>query len=192
MYRSKAIILSITKIRDNNTRIVMLSQEYGKITGWWNKKNITSIDIWDIIDVFISRESTKNIIKNIEIITPWWSRDWNYQQILSFLETLNIINKISIDGNKCQSIFEDVSQFIHYWLHQTLELCHYVIFQMRIIKSLGSMNPDFLWDDKILQYIYNHISHTRLERILSSSNIKNEHVSKMQQINLHSIYLLNQ
>ena len=192
MYRSRAIILSITKIRDNNTRIVMLSQDYGKITGWWNKKNITSIDIWDIIDVFISRENTKNIIKNIEIITPWWSRDWNYQQIFSFLETLHIISKISIDGNKCQSIYEDVSQFINYWLHQTLELCHYVIFQMRIIKSLGSMNPDILWDDKILQYIYTHISHTRLEKILSSSNIKNEHISKIQQINLHSIYLLNQ
>lgn len=192
MYRSRAIILSITRIRDNNTRIVMLSQEYWKITGWWNKKNITSIDIWDIIDVFISRENTKNTIKNIEIITPWWSRHWNYQQIFSFLETLHIISKISIDGNKCQTLYADVALFIDYWLRETLHLCHYVTFQMRIIKSLGSMNPEILWNDQILQYIYNHISHTRLEKILSSSNIKKEHISKIQQINLHSLYLLNQ
>jgi hypothetical protein len=45
LYKFRAIILNINKIRDNNTRIVMLSAEYGKITGWWNKKNITGIDL---------------------------------------------------------------------------------------------------------------------------------------------------
>jgi hypothetical protein len=45
VYKVQAVILSITRIRDNQTRIVMISREYGKITGWWNKKNITGIDL---------------------------------------------------------------------------------------------------------------------------------------------------
>ncbi len=45
VYRLQAIILTITRIRDNQTRIVMISREYGKITGWWHKKNITGIDL---------------------------------------------------------------------------------------------------------------------------------------------------
>lgn len=74
MYRFPAIILSITRIRDNNTRIVLLSREYGKITGWWNKKNITGIDIGDIAEVLISREGTKNTIKNVDIKIHAWNK----------------------------------------------------------------------------------------------------------------------
>ena len=48
----------------------MISKEYGKITGWWNKKNITGIDIGDIVEVLISRENTKNTIKSIDILVP--------------------------------------------------------------------------------------------------------------------------
>lgn len=191
MYKSRAIILSITKIRDNNTRIVFLSREYGKITGWWNKKNISGIDLWDIVDILISRENTRNLIKNIDIKTPWWDRNWKYNQILWFLETLHMINRISREGDECRSLYEDVSNFILYGLHRPLATSQFIIFQMRILKSIGSMNPEIFATDHILQYIYDNISHTPLERILSSSNIKNEHINTIQQINHQSLYILD-
>ena len=97
VYKIRAVILSITRIRDNQTRIVMISQEYGKITGWWNKKNISGIDLGDIIEVLISRDGSKNQIKNIDIKTPGWSRNWDYVRIVAFLETLRIVNKMSIE-----------------------------------------------------------------------------------------------
>lgn len=75
----------------------MISQEYGKITGWWSKKNISGIDLGDIIEVLISRDGGKNQIKNIDIKTPGWSRHWDYLRIVSFLETLRIVNKMSIE-----------------------------------------------------------------------------------------------
>ena len=95
MYKTNAVILSISRIRDNQTRIVMISQEYGKITGWWNKKNISGIDLGDIIEVLVSRDGGKNQVKNIDIKTPGWSRNWNYVRIVAFLETLHIVNKMS-------------------------------------------------------------------------------------------------
>ncbi len=61
---------------------------------------------------------------------------------------------------------------------------------MRILKALGSMDPEIFEDDIILRYIYEHISHTPLERVLSASNVKNDHITKIQKINLHSIYML--
>lgn len=192
MYKSRAIILNITKIRDNNTRIVFLSREYGKITGWWNKKNISGIDLWDIVEILISRENTKNIIKNIDVKTPWWGRNWNYAQILWFLETLHIIYKISREGSECLSLYEDISTFIWYGINKALTTSHYIIFQMRILKSLGSMDPEIFETDHILKYIYDNISHTPLERILSSSNIKNEHIHAIKQINYQSLYILDQ
>ena len=95
MYKTNAVILSISRIRDNQTRIVMISQEYGKITGWWSKKNISGIDLGDIIEVLISRDGGKNQVKNIDIKTPGWSRTWNYVRIVAFLETLRIVNQRS-------------------------------------------------------------------------------------------------
>ena len=168
----------------------MISREYGKITGWWNKKNITGIDLWDIVEVMISRDGSKNTIKNMDILTPGWSRSWNYVRILAFLETLRIVNKMSIEGAECQSLYTDTAGFITYGRHQDMNLGHHTVFQMRILKSLGSMDRAILWDDPILRYIYDHISHTPLDRILSSSNMRTEHIDKIQQANLHSLYML--
>jgi hypothetical protein len=67
---------------------------------------------------------------------------------------------------------------------------HHTVFQMRILKSLGSMDRSILGDDPILGYIYDHIAHTPLERILSSSNMRIEHINQIQQANLHSLYML--
>jgi hypothetical protein len=168
----------------------MISREYGKITGWWNKKNITGIDLWDIVEVLISRDGSKNTIKSVDILTPGWSKNWSYARIIAFLDTLNIVNKMSIEGNECRSLYGDTEKLITYGRSQDMNPWHHVVFQMRILKTLGSMDRGMLWDDPILIYIYDHISHTPLERILSFSNVRIEHIAKIQQINLHSLYML--
>lgn len=168
----------------------MISQEYGKITGWWNKKNISGIDLGDIIEVLVSRDGGKNQVKNIDIKTPGWSRNWNYVRIVAFLETLHIVNKMSREWSECRSLYEDTAGFITYGRSQDMSLGHHTVFQMRILKSLGSMDRSILGDDPILRYIYDHISHTPLDRILSSSNVRTEHIDKIQQANLHSLYML--
>ncbi len=191
MYRFRAIILNITRIRDNNTRIVMLTREYWKITWWWSKKNITGIDLWDVVEVLISRDKNKNTIKNVDFVTSWWNKNWNYSQIFSFLKTLHIINQISIDNHECFQLFDDTYFLIRYGIKNVLNSDQYTIFQMRVLKSLWSMNPDILGNDPILQYIYKNITHSPLERVLSA-NIKNNHINIIEQANLNSIYTLKQ
>jgi hypothetical protein len=87
-------------------------------------------------------------------------------------------------------LYEDTSLFIEYSNRENVNLYHYSIFQMRILKALGSMDQEIFGEDAILRYIYKNISHTPLERILSSENLKNEHITQIQKINLHSIYML--
>ena len=170
----------------------MLSAEYGKITGWWNKKNITGIDLWDIVEVCIFRDNNKNTIKQLEPICSWWNKEWEYTQIHNFLETLNLANKITIDGSDSVHLYNDLVFLIEYGNKKQLSIEHFTIFQMRILKNLWSMNPEMFQDDPILTYIYEHISHSPLERILSASNIKFDQIEKIKKINLHSIYLLQQ
>ncbi len=192
MYRFRAIILNINKIRDNSTRIVFISSEYGKITGWWNKKDITGIDIWDIVEILLTRENSKNIIKNIELKIPGWDKNWNYNRIYSFLETLHLIGKITIDETDAPKIYADLSYLIIHSTNLELDIWKYSLFQMRILKNLWSMNPEMCMDDPILQYIYENISSASLEKIMTSSNIQESQIEKIKKINLHSIYLLNQ
>lgn len=189
MYRFRAIILNITRIRDNNTRIVMMSREYWKITWWWSKKNITGIDLWDIVEVMISRENSKNTIKNLDLITPGWNRNWNYTQIHYFLKTLQVINQISREGYEQKTLYDDSYYLIRYWIKNILDQSHYIIFQMRILKSLGSMNPEIFSDDPTLRYIYNNISIASLEKVLSAK-IKIIHLNTIEQVNLTSLYSL--
>jgi hypothetical protein len=92
----------------------------------------------------ISRDGSKNTIKNIDILTPGWSRSWNYVRIVAFLETLNIVNKMSIEGAECRSLYIDTTGFIEHGQHQDMNLGHYAVFQMRILKSLGSMDKAIL------------------------------------------------
>jgi hypothetical protein len=108
------------------------------------------------------------------------------------METLHILNKVSIDGMDCKKLYEDITFFIKYGIDKEMSLFHYVAFQMRILKSLGSMDPNMFSGDPILEYIYNNISHTPLERIFGSKNIKIDQIEKLQKINLHSIYMLHQ
>lgn len=192
LYRFRAIILNINKIRDNNTRIVFISSEYGKITGWWNKKDITGIDIWDIVEILLTRENSKNIIKNIELKIPGWDKSWNYNRIYSFLETLHLIWKITIDETDAPKIYADLSYLITHGTNLELDMWKYSLFQMRILKNLWSMNPEMCMDDPILQYIYENISSASIEKIMTSSNIRESQIEKIKKINLHSIYLLNQ
>jgi hypothetical protein len=169
----------------------MLTREYWKITWWWSKKNITGIDLWDVVEVLISRDKNKNTIKNVDFVTSWWNKNWNYSQIFSFLKTLHIINQISIDNHECFQLFDDTYFLIRYGIKNVLNSDQYTIFQMRVLKSLWSMNPDILGNDPILQYIYKNITHSPLERVLSA-NIKNNHINIIEQANLNSIYTLKQ
>ena len=170
----------------------MLSPEYGKITGWWNKKNITGIDLWDIVEVCILRDNSKNTIKQLDPICPWWNKEWKYTQIHNFLETLHLASKISMDGSDSKHLYHDLTFLIEYGTKKQLSMEHFTMFQMRMLKNLGSMNPEMFMDDPVLMYIYDNISHSPLERILSSSNVRNDHIEKIKKINLHSIYLLQQ
>lgn len=61
---------------------------------------------------------------------------------------------------------------------------------MRILKSLGVMNEERFTRDTILRYIYEHISHTPLERVLLASPLKIEHLTEIRMANLQSLEML--
>jgi hypothetical protein len=190
VYKFPAVILSVSKIRDNTTRIVLLSREYGKITAWWNKKNVTGIDIGDIAEVLLSREWGKNTLKSVDIKVHGWSKWWWYDRIIAFLETIQIVGKMGMEWQESRWLYEDLSRCIQIGKTQDMSISQYTIFQMRILKSLGVMNQERFRGDSVLRYIYENISHTPLERVLLASPLKIEHLTEIRMANLQSLEML--
>jgi hypothetical protein len=172
------------------TRIVLLTREYGKITAWWNKKNVTGIDIGDIAEILLSREWSKNTLKNVDIKVHGWSKWWEYDRIMAFLETIHIVWKMGMEWQESRWLYEDLSRCIQIGKTQDMSVSQYTIFQMRILKSLGVMNEERFTRDNILHYIYEHVSHTPLERILLASPLKTEHLTEIRMANLQSLEML--
>lgn len=65
MYTLNAIILETYPIHERRHRMIILTREYGKITGWYTG-SLHSVDIGDIVSVGISRKEGINHIKWIE------------------------------------------------------------------------------------------------------------------------------
>lgn len=191
MYRIQALILNIQQIRDSQTRIILLSEEYGKISVWWYKKNISGIDLGDIVEVIVSRSSSKNIIHEIRTQYSAWNKSWNYATIHSFLDTLKIISSITVEWMEYRWIYQDAKELIQSIQTKDLSLSHYVIFQMRMLKRIGSMDSQGFTDEPILHYIYENISKTPLEKIFSSQKFRDGDIEKIQKANWQSLYLLN-
>ena len=165
----------------------MISRDYGKISGWWSKKNISGIDIWDVVEVVLSRDGNKNTIKNIDIQIPSWSREWSYIRIIAFLESIKIISNITREWVECRSLYDDTLLYISYGRDGIMDIGQDTVFQMRILKSLGSMDREALGWDPVLGYIYDHITETPLRRIFGQMKIKKEHIDIIKQVNLCSL-----
>lgn len=190
MFKTKAIILQIQRVRDNKTRIVLFTKEYGKITCWYKKKWC----IWDLGDIIVStidRHLGENILKDIEITDRAHVDHWNFATIISFLEIINLFYSLLPDSVPHHHIFDDYTILIKTikWL-DVLYLSHYSLFQLRILKMLGFINDQDFQKTPRLHYIHNNISSSSLRNIFQSKPLSEEEWRFIQEINHRTIYQL--
>jgi recombinational DNA repair protein (RecF pathway) len=190
VFRFQAIILRISHIHEQKTYIVLLSQEYGRCTSWWNKKNISGFDIGDIVEVFIHRDGSVNIIKNMELKLSAWDHCSSYEQIIGFLETIKIISHISIESGWANEVFTETMKLIRFRDKNTIEQLHYTLFQMRILKQAWFLDESRFQSSPVLRYMYSHITTTPLEKILTTRNVSTSDISIIHDSNLHTLYSL--
>jgi len=184
MYTLDAIILDIQSIRDKQVRLVLFTREYGKISAWIYK-NISGVDIGDIAHVVIERRESINRIRHIESRYFIGKKRWTYAPLISFLEILKTLYHHTSDEDIHMHIFDD-----YLVLLQDVTACteedHSLLVQTRFLKMLGSLDPQFFHASRVLQYIYNTISTTPLERILASRALHEEEKKILRAAHLHA------
>lgn len=113
-------------------------------------------------------------------------KQWTYETLFAFLSLIKTLHFCIASEESAARIFTDYKKTIFLMDNMiSSDACR--LLQMRIFKHLGSLNPEFFQNDKILKYMYDNISHTPLERILKVQPLKTEHKNIIEKSNLFSL-----
>ncbi len=170
MFKSHAIILHKQKIRDGQTRVILFTRDFWRVTGW--EKKSYSPDIWSIVEVSIERISGQNKIKNFDIKTSLSQENWNYDETIWFLHILQTLYDLLPESSPHVSIFDDFSLMIeeinwNVWKMQLFLLTH-----IRILKKLWTLKDELFSYDKVLYYIYVNIDLKNINTIFRSKTLE--------------------
>lgn len=151
----------------------------------WHNKQLSGVDIGDIARIVVRRENSINRIKSIETKYYLMTKKWNFASLFGFLNILKTLKYCIATEDVATHIFSDYEKILKNMGDEiSSDVCE--LLQMRIFKNLGSLNPDFFKDDKILHYMYEKISETPLERILKTQPLKDSHRNIIEKSNLFS------
>lgn len=188
MFKTEGIILKKEYIRDTQTRVIILTKEYGKVSCWYNKKQFL-YDIGDIIFLTVERNNSTNTIKYTESIASPRESTWTYEKIKIFLESIALMNTLIPEMSPHAHIFQDYKWLLEFMQRiDTLHEHHYLLFQFRMLRTLGYVWSESFSDAPIPLYIFHNVLRTPLNQLLWAKILKTNDALLIQNTNLEAIY----
>jgi recombinational DNA repair protein (RecF pathway) len=168
MFRCKSVIIHSQRIRDNQSRIILFTGEFWKVTTWYKKKDIP--ESGSIVEAFIERKGDINTLIRIENTLISREENWSYQEVFSLLSLLKTLYHWLPEWLAQKGIFEDIEVCF-----STLPLCHereqfLLLIHARTMKILWYLKEDFYKNSPLTSYIYKKID-TCAVRSLRESKI---------------------
>lgn len=108
IFKTKAIVLKIKKVSENDFLYTVFSYDYWKIyVNKKNKKQEKNLDLWYIINCEIKTNGKSNFhkIRNIKILSEFSYEKKNYSEINWYLELLSLVNNNIPDNLALFEIF---------------------------------------------------------------------------------------
>ncbi len=198
MFRTEAVILSIQRIRDHQTRIIIFSKEYWKISCWY-KKNLTA-DIGNIVLIIVERKWRENHIESIELKSSITGQLQNYWEVHHFLEVLHSLYQFLPEGEEQKDLYSDISNSIlNFSYHGIKEnplkeinwVCKrqlFLLIHIRILKQLGFLNQWLFGGSEILNYIYHYIEKKTLKEIFEGKVLEADLLERLTSIIQETLY----
>lgn len=200
MFRSQVIVLYIQKIRDDRTRLILFSKEYGKIT-CWSKKQVLS-DIGNIANILIERKWWENYLKSIDTVVSLDSKLQSYDEISHFLDMIRTLYRLLPDSAEQRWLYDDIHELIYTF--QTREILNinknifsiwniqlFILIHIRILKKLGFLNQWLFHGSDILKYIYLHIEKKLIQEIAEGKSLEQNLIETLKSIILQTHYSLS-
>lgn len=152
MYRVQAIILYRQTIRDNQSRTILFSQDFWKITTWekWNQ----GWDIWSTIEALIERIRWQNHLKKIEILNVPSLSGWSYEEVAEYLYIFQMLYSALPDWVEHLWLYRDIHYFTSMVNSLVGKVCFITYLQARIMKKLGYLDTSRYSKNILLSEFY--------------------------------------
>lgn len=167
MFHNHGIVLHLQKIRDGQTRIIFLTEDYGKITTWEKGKSLRGSG--SIGELYVTRTWWHNYIKDFEVRKTIFQENWNYKETLAFLYIIQTLYEALPEGVPYQSIFLDMKELI-FSLEKLWERYQiFLLIHIRILKKLWYLRNELFLSSPKIRYIYENIDTSNINKLLNSS-----------------------
>ncbi|GAB0174797.1 MAG: hypothetical protein HHAS10_06760 [Candidatus Altimarinota bacterium] len=178
MYTLNAIVLSKQLIRDNQVRVILFTEDYGKITAW-TKKPYSISDIGSLTEIVIERKKQENIIHSITPLHTPKNEGWNYKTTLEYLTLFQLIRESLPEGMSQKDIFHDIKEIISHLssidlyfqssTNKTLQL--FILSKARILKRQGFLREELFLNSKVLSNIFQRLDVASMKSMINSREI---------------------
>ncbi len=169
MYRIQAIILYRQIIRDSQIRIVLFSEEYGKITAW--EKSQSSWDIGSRVEVLIERKNGQNQIKRLDVLSMPSLDSWSYESVIEYLYLLQILYDTLPEWAEQRSTYRDISECIRSIDTLVWKVGILLSMQVRVLKNMWYLNISFFsWFPNLWEW-YTTIHSISMKSMLSDTTL---------------------
>ena len=200
MFRSQVIVLYIQKIRDDRTRLILFSKEYGRIT-CWSKKQVLS-DIGNIASVLMERKWRENYLKSIDTIVSVDLMLESYEEISHFLDMIKTLYNLLPESVEQRWLYDDIHELLRIFpdrriLNMRQEIFSiwniqlFILIHIRILKKLGFLNQWLFHGSDILEYIYHHVEKKLIREIVDGKSLEQNLIESLKKIILQTHYSLN-
>ncbi len=181
LFKSKAIILKISKVKEKDFIYDIFTFDYGKIKVQkkeWKKEK--TLDLWYIVNCEIETKESKDIhkIKNIKIKSQFNCDNKDFNTINEYLNIIWIIyRKIPfwIEFKDLFELFEEINN------SRNIDEVKLVLARLKIIDLLWELkiedNDELVW--KILKFI----NKNKIKEIFKLKGINNELLIKLKNLN---------
>lgn len=180
LFKTKAIILKISKLKEKDFIYDIFTYDYWKIKVQkkeWKKEK--TLDLWYIINCEIDTKEWKDIhkIKNIKIKSQFICDNRDFKTINEYLSILGLIyRKIPFwtDFKDIFELFEELND------KKNIDELKLILARLKIIDLIGELKIDN--DDEIISKILRFINKNRLKEIMKLSWIDDDLKKKLKDL----------
>lgn len=176
LFKTKAIVLKITKIKERDFIYDLFTFDYGKIkVQKKDSKKEKNLDLWYIINCEIETKAERNIhkIKNIKIKSEFNYEDKDFLVINLYLEIISYIQNNLPDWVEFKDMFEIIETIND---KKNIDETKLILAKLKITNLFWELKLEN--EDKIIEKILNFINKNKIKEILKltwiDENLKNK------------------
>ncbi|MFA5917198.1 MAG: recombination protein O N-terminal domain-containing protein [Candidatus Gracilibacteria bacterium] len=181
IFKTKAIILKISKVKDKDFIYDIFTFDYGRIKAQKKEhKKEKSLDLGYIINCEIETKEQRDIhkIKNIKIKKEFNCENKDFATINEYLTIIGLVYNKLPEGIVFKDVFEIIEEIND---TNNIDEIKLILSRLKVINLLGELN--LMHEDELVQKVLKFINSNKLKEIFKLNGFDEVIKEKLRRIN---------